>query len=152
MKSFTESIQIGKNPLGIEIGNGADQTYGDYSELSATISIEKEDKTETDEKDKADASKEDSVKKEIAPTIIVHKQQARYTQAARDGDVQGTVTLKVTFLANGGIGGIIPVSSLPYGLTEQAIAAARKIVFLPAKKKGVAVTTIRTVVYSFSIY
>ena len=67
-------------------------------------------------------------------------------------NIQGSVTLKVTFLANGGIGSVTPVSGLPYGLTEQAIMAARRMVFLPFKRNNTTVSVTKTVVYSFSIY
>ena len=83
---------------------------------------------------------------------IVSKPRPGYTDAARQNQVQGTVTLRVTFTANGSIGSISPVSGLPYGLTEQAIAAARGIRFEPAKKNGVAQTVTKQVQYSFSIY
>lgn len=83
---------------------------------------------------------------------IVAKPRANYTDAARQNQVQGTVTLRVTFSASGAIGGISPVSGLPYGLTEQAIAAARGIRFEPAKKNGVPYTVTKQVQYSFTIY
>lgn len=83
---------------------------------------------------------------------IVSKPRANYTDAARQNQVQGTVTLRVTFTASGAIGSISPVSGLPYGLTEQAIAAARGIKFEPAKKNGVAQTVTKQVQYSFTIY
>lgn len=83
---------------------------------------------------------------------IVSKPRANYTDAARQNQVQGTVTLRVTFTASGAIGSISPVSGLPYGLTEQAISAARSIRFEPAKKNGVAQTTVKQVQYSFTIY
>jgi TonB family protein len=83
---------------------------------------------------------------------ILFKQQAKYTDAARQNNVQGTVTLRVTFTAAGTIGAISPVSGLPYGLTEQAIAAARSIRFEPAMKNGQKITTQKTVAFSFTIY
>ncbi len=87
-----------------------------------------------------------------SPVKILAKQQAKYTDPARQNNVQGTVTLRVTFTANGTIGSIAPVSGLPYGLTEQAIAAARQIRFEPAKKNGVPYTTSKTVSFTFTIY
>jgi TonB family protein len=66
--------------------------------------------------------------------------------------VQGTVILRVTFLASGQVGSISPVKGLPNGLTEQAIAAARSIRFEPAKNNGVAQTVTKQVEYTFSIY
>ena len=83
---------------------------------------------------------------------IISKPQARYTDEGRKNNIQGSVTLKVTFSANGTIGGISTVSGLPYGLTEKAIEAARQIRFEPAKKNGVPYSSIRTITYSFTIY
>jgi len=83
---------------------------------------------------------------------IIAKPRAEYTDAARQNNVTGTVVVKVTFLANGQIGSVVPVSSLPYGLTEKAIAAAKAIKFEPAKKDGVPYTTIAPVQYNFNIY
>lgn len=83
---------------------------------------------------------------------ITSKPRANYTDAARQNQVQGTVTLRVTFLANGSIGSISTVSGLPNGLTEQAIAAARGIKFDPAKKGGVPYTVTKQVQYNFTLY
>lgn len=83
---------------------------------------------------------------------ITSKPRANYTDAARQNQVQGIVTLRVTFLANGQIGSISPVSGLPYGLTEQAIAAARNIRFEPQQVNGVAKAVTKQVQYSFTIY
>ncbi|MEQ1764292.1 MAG: TonB family protein [Pyrinomonadaceae bacterium] len=84
--------------------------------------------------------------------VIVSKVRARYTDAARSNGERGTVTLRVNFLANGGIGDIEVINSLKYGLTEQAIAAARRMVFLPQRFKGVPVRTSRPVSFAFNIY
>ena len=92
------------------------------------------------------------VAKVSEPLKILYKQKAQYTDAARQNNVQGTVTLRVTFLASGGIGGITTIKGLPYGLTEQAIAAARAMKFDPEKVNGVARTTSRPVSFSFNIY
>jgi len=83
---------------------------------------------------------------------IISKPRAGYTDSARQNNVTGKVVLRITFLANGSIGSITPVSGLGYGLTEQAIAAARRIVFEPAKVNGVSQTTTKTFEYGFSIY
>lgn len=86
------------------------------------------------------------------PLNILYKPRPNYTEEARKNQVQGVVRLKVTFLANGTIGSIVPVSGLPYGLTEQAIAAARQIKFEPAKKNGVPYTVTKTIEYVFNMY
>jgi TonB family protein len=86
------------------------------------------------------------------PLRITFKQKAQYTDAARTNGVQGTVTLRVTFLASGGIGSITTVKGLPHGLTEQAIAAARNMKFEPEMAGGVPRTTTRPVSFTFNIY
>lgn len=83
---------------------------------------------------------------------ILSKPRPGYTDAARTANVQGTVILRVTFLASGQIGSISPVKGLPNGLTEQAIAAARRISFEPQKVNGQGQTVTKQIEYSFSIY
>ena len=83
---------------------------------------------------------------------ILFKPRPEYTTAGRENNVQGTITLSVTFLANGKIGNVTPVNSLPYGLTEKAIEAARKIQFKPAKKNGVSITVTKNIIFTFTIY
>lgn len=87
-----------------------------------------------------------------SPIKIISKPRPGYTDAARTANVQGTVILRVTFMANGSIGSISPVKGLPNGLTEQAIAAARRINFEPAKVNGMGQTVTKQIEYSFSIY
>jgi TonB family protein len=83
---------------------------------------------------------------------ITSKPQAKYTDAGRTNAVQGTVRLKVTLQASGAVGSITPVTRLPHGMTEQAIAAARLIKFTPKKVNGVAQSVIVTVEYNFNLY
>jgi TonB family protein len=83
---------------------------------------------------------------------IIAKPKATYTDAARTNGVQGNVRLKVTLLASGQIGPITPVTRLPHGLTEQAIAAARQIRFEPKMVNGRATSVVVTVDYGFNIY
>jgi periplasmic protein TonB len=83
---------------------------------------------------------------------ILSKPKPGYTDAARTAQVQGVVRLKVTFLASGQVGGVSVISGLPNGLTEKAIAAAKSISFVPAKKDGVPYTVSSTIEYSFAIY
>lgn len=83
---------------------------------------------------------------------ILSKPQAKYTDAARQNNVQGTIALRVVFTAAGTIGSITPVTELPDGLTEEAIAAARQIKFEPARKNGIPYSIAKTVSYSFTIY
>ncbi len=129
VKNFVKAIELSKNSQGIEIGIGAERVLGD--------DFVKKIETETEEK---------------TPVVIALKTQPRYTDKARQNEVIGTVTLKVTFLSNGAIGSVIPVSGLPFGLTEQAIIAAQRIVFIPPKRNGVSYSVSKTITYNFSIY
>lgn len=90
--------------------------------------------------------------KVTTPLKIISKPRAQYTDEARAQNVQGVVRLKITLLANGSVGSITPVNRLGYGLTEQAIAAARQIRFEPKKVNGVPQPSIVTFEYNFSIY
>lgn len=83
---------------------------------------------------------------------ITFKPRANYTDPARQNQVQGTVRVRVTLLASGQVGGVSAVNNLPYGLTEQALAAARQIRFEPAKRNGVPTTSQVTVEYNFTLY
>ncbi|MCW5960254.1 MAG: TonB family protein [Pyrinomonadaceae bacterium] len=83
---------------------------------------------------------------------FISKPQPKYTDAARQNNIQGQVVLRITFLANGQIGSISPVSGLSYGLTEQAIAAARQIRFEPAMRNGQPYSITKSVQYTFTIY
>ncbi len=83
---------------------------------------------------------------------INSKPRPGYTDAARQNNIQGTVILRVTFLGSGQIGSVSVVKGLPNGLSEQAIAAAKRISFEPAKTNGVGQTVTKQVEYTFSIY
>lgn len=82
---------------------------------------------------------------------IISKPRPEYTDSARTQDIEGSVMLRVMFLSDGKIGEVSVVSGLPHGLTEQAIKAARKLVFEPAYRNGVPVTVVKRVQYNFSI-
>lgn len=84
------------------------------------------------------------------PISYKSKPRPQFTEMARKNREQGTVVLKVEFLPNGSIGSITVASGLAHGLTEEAIAAAKRIVFMPARAHGVPVTMVRNVEYRFS--
>lgn len=83
---------------------------------------------------------------------ILSKPRAESTEESRKNQVQGTVILRVTFLADGTIGAVSPISGLPDGLTAQAIEAAKKIRFEPAMKDGKPITVVKQVQYTFTLY
>ena len=83
---------------------------------------------------------------------ILSKPRPSYTDMARQNGIEGIVRLRITFLASGEIGAVSVVSGLSDGLTEQAIAAAKKINFEPAKRNGVAISVTKLIEYNFTIY
>lgn len=83
---------------------------------------------------------------------ITSKPRADYTDEAREKNITGIVSLRVTLNANGSVGSISPINRLPYGLTEKAIAAARRIKFEPQLKNGVPQTVRVQIQYDFTIY
>ncbi len=83
---------------------------------------------------------------------ITAKPRADYTDEAREKNITGVVSLRVTLNANGSVGSISPINRLPYGLTEKAIAAARRIQFEPQLKNGVPQTVRIQIQYDFTIY
>lgn len=158
VKEFLNSLKLGEVFSGIEIGKGSPKSLGDL--IIETPNSQKQVAKDSGSgfgSGSGSGSTTDKKNETISgvktiPLSLVLKPNPKYTDAARQNNVQGTVVLRVTFLANGGIGGISPVNGLPFGLTEQAIAAAGKLVFLPARRNGVKVSTTKTVQYTFTIY
>jgi hypothetical protein len=83
---------------------------------------------------------------------ILSKPRAAYTDLARTYYISGTVAIRIAFRDNGEIGAVTPITRLPFGVTGQAIAAAKAITFEPARKNGVPVTKMMTIQYGFTIY
>jgi TonB family protein len=80
---------------------------------------------------------------------IFYKPQPAYTEAARQNKIEGTVVLRVILSADGQVKSIKPISSLPYGLTEAAVDAARQVKFKPAMKDGHEVSMYIQLEYNF---
>lgn len=83
---------------------------------------------------------------------VLSKPEPQYTEAARRNQISGTVVLRAVFSKTGEVINIRAVSSLPYGLTERAIAAARQIRFLPATKDDHPVSVHMQLEYNFNLY
>lgn len=126
---FVESLKFSAAE-GTKVGPGSPKTLGDMDFTTQTPTTDKTTRS----------------------MVLKAKPRAGYTDYARHNSVQGTVILRVTFRDYGGIGAISVVKGLPFGLTEQAVAAAQKIVFLPAREGTNPINVIRQVEYSFSIY
>jgi TonB family protein len=83
---------------------------------------------------------------------ITYREKAKYTGEARDNTTHGMVVLTVVFGSDGIISDIQVVKGLPYGLTEKAIEAARKIRFEPAIKDGKPVSVRGNLEFTFNLY
>ena len=140
-KSFLDSFEIEKKTTGINIKDGAPAAGGDEMAdpegiVAAAPPFDPTGKRESDS----------------TGVQVILKTMPQYTEEARRSRISGTVILRVRFLRNGSIGSITPMATLPGGLTEQAVAATRKIVFVPAKIKGVYTSTEKTIEHRFSTY
>jgi tetratricopeptide (TPR) repeat protein len=83
---------------------------------------------------------------------VNYKPRASYTDEARQNNISGTIKIAIEYSADGKIGFLFPFQTLPYGLTENTIAAAKAINFEPAMKNGKPVAVVSVVTYIFSIY
>lgn len=84
--------------------------------------------------------------------FIAYQPRAQYTTAARKKGTIGTVSLKITFGADGRIEKIVVLNGLEYGLTEEAVRVSRLIRFLPQQEDNKPVTVEKVIKYSFTIY
>ena len=87
-----------------------------------------------------------------AKAVLFSKPEPGYTEEARAKGVDGVVRLRAVLSSTGEVTNISVVKGLPGGLTEKAIAAARRIRFRPAQKDGRAVSQWVTLEYNFNIY
>ena len=83
---------------------------------------------------------------------LLAKPEPQYTEEARRNQITGTVMLRVVFSSVGHVEQIHAVQTLPFGLTEKAIAAARQIRFVPATKGGRPVSVWMQLEYNFNLY
>ena len=83
---------------------------------------------------------------------LLFKPEPQYTEEARRNQITGTVMLRVVFSSGGQVEQIRAVQTLPFGLTERAIAAARQIKFVPATKSGHSVSVYMQLEYNFNLY
>ncbi len=83
---------------------------------------------------------------------VLKTPQPAYTGLGVIYSIQGVVQLRVTFFVKGQIGSVSPVKKLPFGLTNNALAAVRFIEFEPAVRDGVPINVVKPVEYRFAIY
>jgi TonB family protein len=83
---------------------------------------------------------------------LLTKPEPQYTNEARNAQVEGTVVLRAVFASDGVVKRILVVRSLPNGLTEQAVRAAKKIKFIPATLDNKPVSMYMQLEYNFSLH
>jgi protein TonB len=83
---------------------------------------------------------------------VLSKTEPQYTEEARRNQITGTVMLRAIFSSAGEVVQIRALNTLPFGLTERAIAAARQIKFVPAMKGGHPVSVFMQLEYNFNLY
>lgn len=131
---FVESLKFKADKSAIEINAGSPVVLGDADFKQNSL---------------IDKNKQNT---RSSALHLILKPKPKYTDEARENNISGDVRMRVTFLPNGAIGSVSPVTNLPYGLTEQAIEAAKKMAFLPQRQNDIKVAVTRVVVYTFSIY
>ena len=83
---------------------------------------------------------------------ILARPEPQYTEEARNNQVRGTVVLRAIFAFDGKLRGVRVLHGLPYGLTEAAIKAVRRIRFEPALIGDKPVSQYIQVEYNFNVY
>lgn len=83
---------------------------------------------------------------------IRSKPNPRYTEEARRRGVSGRVVIAVVLCRTGEVGDPEVIQGLPHGLSEEAIKAARRIKFEPARKDDERVNVRVRVLYDFELF
>jgi TonB family protein len=90
--------------------------------------------------------------KEVSKKVVIKdKPVPEYTLIARQHGVEGVVVLRAVFRSSGKVTNIQATKTLPDGLTDQAIDAAKRIKFDPAEKDGHPVAMFLQLEYHFSL-
>lgn len=135
---FFSSVSLLKNKDVVEVSEGPGEPYVPNAEAGLSSSA---------------ADQQAYVGKEVDRKVrLAMKPEPPYTELARQHQVTGTVVIKCVFSSNGSVTNIRVVSGLSDGLTERAIAAAKKIKFIPAIKDGKYVSMWIQLEYNFNLY
>jgi TonB family protein len=128
-KHFFSSIVLGKKVDGIEIRDGEGQPFStpNCDEMAGGREVDRK-------------------------VRLVMKPEPSYNELARQKQTVGTVIVKAVFACNGSVTDIRVIEALPHGLTDQAIAALKKIKFVPAVKSGKFVSMWLQLEYNFNLY
>jgi TonB family protein len=87
---------------------------------------------------------------EIRKAVILWKPEADFTPESSAARELGTVKLSIVLSSNGRVSGIEVLSSLRFGVTEQAIEAAKRVIFLPAEREGRFISQRVVIEYTYS--
>jgi len=131
IKQFFSSVSLGDKNDGIEVKNGG----GGPSKAAI--------------QDNANAF---TIKEVDRRPFVAFRPEPSYTEEARQNVIVGSVILRAVFTADGAVTNIKVASGLPYGLEDNAIAAAKKIKFIPAVKNGKFVSMWMQIEYYFNLY
>lgn len=137
VKHYFSSVKLGKGIDGIEVSDGIGVQFEPDPQSDLTS---------------VDTGKAYTGKEVDRKVVLAMKPEPTYTKSARREQIMGTVVFKVIFSATGSVVNIVTVSGLPYGLTERAMEAARKIKFIPAQKNGKFVSMWIQLEYNFNLY
>jgi hypothetical protein len=131
VKQFFSSITLGEKREGTELNDG----------IGAVSSV-----------DSLGGEPTYSGKEVDQRVFVAMKPEPSFSEMARQEHVTGTVVLRALFNSKGSVENITAISELPFGLTKRAIAAAKKIKFVPAVKNGQFVSTWLQLEYNFNLY
>ena len=139
MEEFFSSVSLRRNNKDVvEVSDGPGEPYEPIAEAGTSNSV---------------ADQQSYTGKEVNKKVrLAMKPEPSYTESARQNRVTGSVVIKCVLSSNGSVTNIRVVSGLPDGLTEKAIAVAKKIKFLPAMKDGKHVSMWIQLEYNFNLY
>ncbi len=127
---FLNSIKLEKNPEGVELVDGPGVQQAAQPKTEEII----------------------GGKLMTRKARVITKPEPRYTEQARQNEIQGTVVIRCVFSLDGTVTNLHVVSGLPDGLNERALGAARQIRFVPAVKDGRFVSMWIELQYNFNLY
>jgi TonB family protein len=91
--------------------------------------------------------------KEVTTKVrVLDKPEPTYNDSARRAGVTGTVVLQAVFAGDGSVKNVFVARALAFGLTSQAVKAAKNIHFTPATKDGKPVSMWLELQYNFNLY
>lgn len=129
VRQFFSSIRLGKKQDGIKVSDGPGNPL------------------------EPDTGEQIFIGKEVDTKVrLIKKPEPSYTDRAKHEQVTGTVILKAVFSSAGQVTNIRIVHGLPFGMTQKAIEAAKKIKFIPAMKDGKYVSMWMQLEYNFNLY